>query len=210
MRILDRCYSCCSPACRPQPSAALNILACEPEWARAREGARRRQGRGLHRDHRAAGPAPHRGAAEPDRASAQRRPVVCTGAELEIGWLPLLHPQSGNAKMQPGQPGYFEAATQSCAARASRRSVDRSQGDVHPRGNPHIQTDPRNIARVATALAERLAKPRRRTTPPYYQARAEGLCRSAGQQAIAKWARAGGAAQRACRSSCITRTSPIS
>ncbi len=34
--------------------------------------------------------------------------------------------------------------------------VDRALGDIHPTGNPHIQTDPRNIARVAAALSERL------------------------------------------------------
>ena len=36
--------------------------------------------------------------------------VVCTGAELEVGWLPLLLQQSGNRKVQPGQPGNFAAA----------------------------------------------------------------------------------------------------
>ena len=36
--------------------------------------------------------------------------------------------------------------------------VDRSMGDVHPAGNPHIHLDPRNIARIGAALAERLAQ----------------------------------------------------
>ena len=35
-------------------------------------------------------------------------------------------------------------------------SVDRAGGDIHPYGNPHIQLDPRNIARVAEVLAARL------------------------------------------------------
>ena len=36
--------------------------------------------------------------------------VVATGAELEIGWLPLVTQQAGNPAIQPGKPGYFEAA----------------------------------------------------------------------------------------------------
>lgn len=81
--------------------------------------------------------------------------VVCTGAELESGWLPILLRQSGNAAIQPNQPGYFEASRY-VAMREKPAALDRSQGDVHPGGNPHIQTDPRNIAKVAQALGARL------------------------------------------------------
>ena len=34
--------------------------------------------------------------------------------------------------------------------------LDRADGDVHPGGNPHIQTDPRNVLRVAGPLTARL------------------------------------------------------
>jgi zinc/manganese transport system substrate-binding protein len=81
---------------------------------------------------------------------------VCTGAELEVGWLPVMLRQSGNPKVQPGQPGYFEAADFVTKLEVPTR-LDRADGDVHAAGNPHIQTDPRNIARVADALARRLA-----------------------------------------------------
>ncbi|MBC7469696.1 MAG: zinc ABC transporter substrate-binding protein, partial [Ramlibacter sp.] len=81
--------------------------------------------------------------------------VVCTGAELEVGWLPPLLQQSGNAKVQPGQPGNFVAADLVRKLEVPG-SIDRSQGDVHAAGNPHIQTDPRNIALVANALGARL------------------------------------------------------
>jgi zinc/manganese transport system substrate-binding protein len=79
------------------------------------------------------------------------------GADLEIGWLPLLLRRAGNAKIQAGRPGYFLAAD------FVRRieipaSIDRAQGDVHPQGNPHIHLNPRNIERVADALADRLRK----------------------------------------------------
>src|SRR5262249_17557061 len=83
--------------------------------------------------------------------------VVATGAELEVGWLPLVLLQAGNPKLQPGKPGYFEA-TQFVPLLEKPARLDRADGDVHPGGNPHIQTDPRNIARVATALAARLAE----------------------------------------------------
>ena len=83
--------------------------------------------------------------------------VVATGAELEIGWLPLVTQQAGNPKIQPGKPGYFEAASYVTMLEKPAR-LDRADGDVHPGGNPHIQTDPRTFAKVAPPLAARLAE----------------------------------------------------
>ena len=83
--------------------------------------------------------------------------VVATGAELEVGWLPLVLQQSGNARVQPEKSGYFEAA-QYVRMLDKPARLDRADGDVHPGGNPHIQTDARNIARVAASLAARLAE----------------------------------------------------
>jgi zinc/manganese transport system substrate-binding protein len=83
--------------------------------------------------------------------------VVATGAELEIGWLPLVLQQAGNPRVQPGTPGYFEAAA-SLTLLGKPQRLDRAEGDVHPMGDPHVQTDPRNIARVAEALAARMAQ----------------------------------------------------
>ncbi len=82
--------------------------------------------------------------------------VVATGASLEIGWLPVLVRESGNPRIQPGAPGYFEAAPTLRLLDVPTR-VDRAMGDIHPQGNPHVQLDPRNIAIVAKALAARLA-----------------------------------------------------
>lgn len=135
--------------------AALNVFACEPEWgALATE-----LGGDAVRVYTAttAFQDPHRIEARPSLIAQMRRAdlAVCTGAELEIGWLPILLRQSGNAAIQPGKPGYFEAARQ--VAMLDKPTVlDRAQGDVHAAGNPHIQTDPRNIARVAQALSARL------------------------------------------------------
>src|SRR3954467_15301120 len=141
-----------------QAYAALNILACEPEW-----GSLAKELGGDKVNVYTAITAmqdPHRVEARPSLMARARSAdlMVCTGAQLEIGWVPLLQTQSGNAKIQAGQPGYFEAASAvSLIERPS--SVDRSLGDVHPAGNPHLHLDPRNIARVAGARAAPPAGP---------------------------------------------------
>ena len=82
--------------------------------------------------------------------------VVALGAELEVGWLPLAITQAANPGIQPGRPGYFEAAAQVSLLDAGG-PADRALGDVHPTGNPHINMDPLRMAQVGKALAERLA-----------------------------------------------------
>lgn len=135
--------------------AALKVFACEPEWA-----ALTQELGGKLVDVSSATTAlqdPHQIQARPSLIARMRAAdlVVCTGAELEIGWLPVLLQQSGNDKVQPGQPGNF-AAADFVRKLEVPTSVDRSQGDVHAAGNPHIQTDPRNIAAIAPKLAARL------------------------------------------------------
>lgn len=100
----------------------------------------------------------HRVDAKPSLVARARTAdlVVATGAELEIGWLPVLVRESGNPRIQPGKAGYFEAAAQLKLLDVPTR-LDRAMGDIHPLGNPHVQLDPRNIAIVAAALAARLA-----------------------------------------------------
>jgi zinc/manganese transport system substrate-binding protein len=137
--------------------AMLKVVACEPEWASlANElGGDRVQvfsaTTGLQD--------PHRIEARPSLIARVRNAdlLVCTGMELEAGWLPVLIQQSGNAKVAPGTPGLFEAGRYVTALDKPAR-LDRSDGDVHAAGNPHIQLDPRNIALVARALADRLAQ----------------------------------------------------
>src|SRR5437762_4440348 len=128
--------------------AALNILACEPEW-----GALAKEIGGDRVTVYTATTAlqdPHRIEARPSLIARARSAdlMVCTGAELEIGWAPLLQTQSGNPKIQAGQPGYFEAASVVALLEKPTR-LDRSMGDIHAAGNPHIHLDPRNIARVS-------------------------------------------------------------
>jgi zinc/manganese transport system substrate-binding protein len=62
---------------------------------------------------------------------------------------------------------------------------DRMQGDVHAVGNPHIQTDPRNIALVATALGIRLQQIDPSHAANYAQYQADFSRRW--QQAMARW-----------------------
>jgi zinc/manganese transport system substrate-binding protein len=153
----------------PLGAQAIEVFACEPEW-----GSLTAELAGDDAGITVATTAfqnPHSLQARPSLIAAVRRAdlVVCTGADLEIGWLPLLLRRSGNPKIQVGNPGYFLAADYVRRLEIPKR-IDRSQGDVHPQGNPHIHLDPRNVARVADALADRLSEidPGRRSD---YQAR---------------------------------------
>ncbi len=137
--------------------AALRVLACEPEWA-----ALTRELAGDLAEVDAATTAlqdPHRIEARPSLLAKARRAdlLICTGAELEAGWLPLLQRQAGNGRIQPGQPGYFEASAQVPLLERPTQ-LDRAQGDLHAAGNPHVQLDPRRVAKIADALAQRLAQ----------------------------------------------------
>ena len=102
---------------------------------------------------------PHYIQARPSLIAKVRRAdlVICSGAQLEIGWLPALLQKANNPRVLPGNDGYMEASSFVVRLDATG-NVDRAQGDIHPQGNPHIQTDPRNIAAVARALASRLAR----------------------------------------------------
>jgi zinc/manganese transport system substrate-binding protein len=148
--------ACVLPLLYAGPSfAALAVFACEPEW-----GALTKELGGDRVDVYVATTArqdPHHIEARPSLIARARSAdlVVCTGAELETGWLPLVLSQSGNAAIQVGRPGYFEAARQVQLLEVPA-SVDRAQGDVHAAGNPHIHLDPRNIAAVAAALSARM------------------------------------------------------
>jgi zinc/manganese transport system substrate-binding protein len=110
--------------------------------------------------------------------------VVANGAELEIGWLPVLLQESGNARIQPGAPGYFEA-TSALRLVDIPTAVDRSMGDIHSLGNPHAHLDPRNIALVAKALTARLAAVDA-ANAAYYQARGTDF-QARWAQAMTRW-----------------------
>jgi zinc/manganese transport system substrate-binding protein len=137
--------------------AKLRVFACEPEW-----GSLVHELAGDKVDIDVATSAlqdVHVIEAKPSLIAKVRAAnlVVCTGAELEIGWLPMLIRQSGNTAVAPGAPGSFMAASQ-VKLLDKPSAVDRANGDVHPDGNPHVQMDPRRIFIIARSLDARLVQ----------------------------------------------------
>jgi len=135
---------------------ALNVFACEPEWGSlvhelAGDAATVDAGTTALQD-------VHVIEAKPSLIAKVRRAdlVVCSGADLEIGWLPQLIRQAGNPKVASGA-GYFMASDQITTLEKPSK-LDRSEGDIHPQGNPHFQMDPYRVLAVAKALAARLAE----------------------------------------------------
>jgi len=164
--------------------AALNVFACEPEWA-----ALTQQLAGDKASiYTATGPLqdPHQVQARPSLIARARRAnlVVCTGAELEIGWMPVVLRESVNDAIQPGSIGHFEAAKYVTMLEVPTR-LDRADGDVHAAGNPHIQTDARNFLPIADALSKRLIQLDPANTAFYQQRLADFETRW--REAIAKW-----------------------
>lgn len=164
--------------------ASVNVLACEPEWAALAQELGGEQVK-VH-SATTAKQDPHHIEARPSLLAKARNAdlLVCTGAELEAGWLPVLQQQAGNSRIQRGQPGYFEASAYVTMLEVPEK-VDRSMGDVHASGNPHIHLDPRNIAKVATALSQRLQQIDGGKAAYYQQRHAD--FQSRWQQAMAKW-----------------------
>ena len=146
----------CASALALPAQAALKVFACEPEW-----GALTKALGGDDVDVYTATTAlqdVHKIQPRPSLIARYHQAdlVVCTGAELEIGWLPPLAEKGNNPKVNPGAPGYFEASHFVNMMEIPTR-LDRSEGDVHPYGNPHVQTSPDNIAAVAKGLTDKLA-----------------------------------------------------
>ena len=152
MRLIVVSMSILMPMCT---HAAVKVFACEPEWAAlASEIGRDRV---TVTSATTAQQDPHSIQARPSLIAGLRKAdlLICTGAGLEAGWLPLLQRRANNPAVLSGKPGYIEAA--SVVQMLDRpASLDRAHGDVHAQGNPHIQTDPRNFIPVARLLGERL------------------------------------------------------
>jgi zinc/manganese transport system substrate-binding protein len=170
-------------AATPAP-ANLNVFACEPEWGAL---ANEIGGEKVSVYTATIGAQdPHQIQARPSLIAKARSAdiTVCEGAELEIGWLPMIIQQADNAKIQPGQAGSFEG-TRYVRLLEQPTALDRAQGDIHAAGNPHIQTDPRMMLTVSKALAQRFAQldPRNAAT---YSSREADFEKRFGA-AIAKW-----------------------
>src|SRR5258708_39490576 len=185
MKTLFKAIAALLWACIAFPAwAALNVFACEPEWAAMVQE--------LGGDKVSAVAAitaradPHRIEARPSLIARIRDAdlVVCSGSELQVGWLPLLLQQSGNGRIQPGSPGFLEAS-QFVVKLEVPRVIDRSMGDIHPGGNPHVHLDPRNIAKVGDVIAARLVE-LDGANAATYRARAEDF-RKRWDEAVKRW-----------------------
>lgn len=135
--------------------AVVNVFACEPEWAALAQelgGERVKTGSattGLQDVHHIE--------ARPSLIARVRQAdlLLCTGAGLEEGWLPVLQRRANNPRIQVGADGYMEVASYLRLLDRPTR-VDRAEGDVHAQGNPHVQLDPTNITVIAQVVADRL------------------------------------------------------
>src|SRR5258706_3028736 len=164
--------------------AGVNVFACLPEWAALAS----ELGGDKVSVYEASNALqdPHRIEARPSLVARMRSAdlAICTGAELEIGWLPVLLQTAGNQKVQPGQPGFIAAAEFVDKLEVPTR-LDRADGDVHPAGNPHIQLDPRNIAKVGLVLTQRLEQIDAGNAA-YYESRSKDF-QNRWEQAISLW-----------------------
>lgn len=135
--------------------AKVNIFACEPEWA-----ALATEVGGEYIKVKSATHAlqdPHYVRAKPSLLSSMRKAdiVICSGADLEVGWLPILLQKAGRSQVQKGAIGHLMAAKH-VSLLDKPKVVDRSHGDVHADGNPHLHLNPKNIELVAKELSKRL------------------------------------------------------
>jgi zinc/manganese transport system substrate-binding protein len=155
MKILNRLFAGLMLLIALPAAAEVRVFACEPEWAAlAREvgGGKIDAFSATH-----ARQDPHHIRARPGLIASMRRAdlLFCSGGGLEIGWLPILLRQSAPGNLQPGRPGHLMASDH-VTVLEKPAVLDRSLGDIHPEGNPHVHLDARNMAPLAMALARRL------------------------------------------------------
>ena len=164
--------------------AGLQVFACEPEWA-ALSSAIGGDKVSVYSATTAYQDV-HRIQARPSLIAKVRKAglVICSGAELEAAWLPLLLRRAANPKVQPGKPGYLMAAMQ-VERLDVHQAVDRSMGDVHGAGNPHVHLDPKRMMIIAEALAQRLVEIDSSNTE-YYQQQLQQFLQQ-WRDAIHKW-----------------------
>lgn len=84
--------------------------------------------------------------------------LIHAGGSLEAGWLPTLLTGARNGDIQAGKPGNLDASALGGPLLEVPEKLDRSLGDVHPGGNPHVWLDPRRARRIVAGIAERLAR----------------------------------------------------
>lgn len=151
--------------------AELNVFACEVEYAALAKAL------APSADIYSATTAmqdPHQVQARPSLIAKMRQAdlVVCAGADLEIGWLPMLQMKASNPKVKSTDEGLFFAAEQ-IDTLDKLTSVDRSMGDVHAKGNPHLHLDPERMLTIAKALSAKMIKLDPQNSSEYQQSLAD-------------------------------------
>jgi len=103
---------------------------------------------------------PHFAAAKPSYMVAVSRAdlLLSIGLDLEIGWLPLIVQGARNPDIMPGAPGFLDCSQFVTPIEIPAAGVDRSKGDLHPKGNPHYWLDPVNARAVASGIAGRMGE----------------------------------------------------
>lgn len=151
MRILTNAVLALSLAAGCQ-AQAITVFACEPEWASLTRTLLPEANVHAATTHLQD---PHHIEARPSLIAQLRRAdfAICTGAELEAGWLPMLQDRAGNPKVQLGRPAMFFAAEHVELIDPFKGTITPFSGDVHVNGNPHFHADPRRVLQVAKALA---------------------------------------------------------
>ncbi|MCG6242820.1 zinc ABC transporter substrate-binding protein, partial [Vibrio diabolicus] len=136
------------------PALALNIFVCEPEWKAFLES---HAPNATIYSATTAKQDPHYVQARPSLIAKMRQAdmAMCTGAELEVGWLPMLQNRSGNSAVQNGAQSMIYA-TDFVRMLDSHDHVDRSMGDIHAHGNPHVQFAANDMIPLSRKVTERL------------------------------------------------------
>lgn len=165
--------------------AKVNVFACAPEW-----GALAQEIGGERVNVYTASNANqdiHHMRAKPSLLAAMRKAdlVICSGASLEIGWLPILLNKAASNQVQEGAVGSIMASDYVSLLDVMHEKADRSMGHVHPEGNPHVHLDPRNILLISKVIKERLSEIDE-SNSNYYQT-LQGSFDKDWRQAIAQW-----------------------
>jgi zinc/manganese transport system substrate-binding protein len=83
--------------------------------------------------------------------------LVLIGLDDELSWLPALLEVASNPKILPGQSGYIDCSVGIPVAEPPAR-MDRAEGDLHPKGNPHYLLDPVYTKIAAQNIAAGLSR----------------------------------------------------
>ena len=110
--------------------------------------------------------------------------VISVGLDLEIGWLGNILRGSRNPKVLQGRSGHLDVSTFIKPIEVMETKVDRSMGDIHPKGNPHFTLDPLRVVKIARGIEQKFSQLDEKNAG-YFKQRADQFARKIeGQQDI--------------------------